>query len=385
MYNLFEALREFDESVRNEIIEDYEEHFAAGAASGKTEEQIVEELGSIDELINDLRDLSGKGGQKKNNEKAGEEAKDFTDDIVKGVSNLLGSIAGIFGKGASAVSDEVYNTIKNAMGEETTQGNTSSGEAFKEYSAEAVDKIVADTDCGNIIVTKSLDGKVHFTYENHGTSNQQLAYKFDYKQNGSTMYVSVKKQLGTTSFFKSLSAPKILLSFQIPDNFASVDAKSMSGDVKALGIKSAEVKLASMSGNVLAQEVIGRDLDESTMSGNATAESCNFINAKVKAVSGNAEYMGAVENVSVHSTSGNVKVDGRNLKSVNANSVSGSVYILLTDASGITANVNTVSGRSNISYGLSKANNAKSGKYYYGDGSVMINAKTVSGNVTING
>lgn len=385
MYNLFEALREFDESVRNEIIEDYEEHFAAGAASGKTEEQIVEELGSIDELINDLRDLSGKGGQKKNNEKAGEEAKDFTDDIVKGVSNLLGSIAGIFGKGASAVSDEVYNTIKNAMGEDTTQGNTSSGEAFKEYSAEAVDKIVADTDCGNIIVTKSLDGKVHFTYENHGTSNQQLAYKFDYKQNGSTMYVSVKKQLGTTSFFKSLSSPKILLSFQIPDNFASVDAKSMSGDVKALGIKSAEVKLASMSGNVLAQEVIGRDLDESTMSGNATAENCNFINAKVKTVSGNAEYMGAVENVSVHSTSGNVKVDGRNLKSVNANSVSGSVYILLTDASGITANVNTVSGRSNISYGLSKANNAKSGKYYYGDGSVMINAKTVSGNVTING
>ena len=38
MYNLFEALRPFDEDVRNEIISDYEEHFADGLANGKTEE-----------------------------------------------------------------------------------------------------------------------------------------------------------------------------------------------------------------------------------------------------------------------------------------------------------------------------------------------------------
>ena len=40
MYNLFEALRPFDEDVRNEIISDYEEHFADGLANGKTEYNI---------------------------------------------------------------------------------------------------------------------------------------------------------------------------------------------------------------------------------------------------------------------------------------------------------------------------------------------------------
>ena len=57
MYNLFEALRPFDEDVRNEIISDYEEHFADGLANGKTEEQIVEELGPIDELIAEKESL----------------------------------------------------------------------------------------------------------------------------------------------------------------------------------------------------------------------------------------------------------------------------------------------------------------------------------------
>ena len=60
MDKLREKLAGFDEDIRNEIFTDYEEHFTMGAANGKTEEQICEELGSIDELVDELNKLTGK-------------------------------------------------------------------------------------------------------------------------------------------------------------------------------------------------------------------------------------------------------------------------------------------------------------------------------------
>ena len=59
MKNLIEALSEFDEDIREEIINDYEDHFVNGTKSGKSEDEIAKELGSIDELVSDLKALSG--------------------------------------------------------------------------------------------------------------------------------------------------------------------------------------------------------------------------------------------------------------------------------------------------------------------------------------
>ena len=69
MKNLIEALSEFDEDIREEIINDYEDHFVNGAKSGKSEDEIANELGSIDELVSDLKALSGSGETEKTEEK----------------------------------------------------------------------------------------------------------------------------------------------------------------------------------------------------------------------------------------------------------------------------------------------------------------------------
>ena len=103
MYNLFEALRPFDEDVRNEIISDYEEHFADGLACGKTEEQIVEELGPIDELIAELKDLKGK--KKKGFDFDSMDISKAADNLVKGIAGLVGSFAGTVTKGAEKMGE----------------------------------------------------------------------------------------------------------------------------------------------------------------------------------------------------------------------------------------------------------------------------------------
>lgn len=57
MKELIEKLADFEEELVQEIVSDYEEHFANGAIKGKTEENVIAELGTVDELISELHEL----------------------------------------------------------------------------------------------------------------------------------------------------------------------------------------------------------------------------------------------------------------------------------------------------------------------------------------
>ena len=51
------ALVGFDEELVQEIVNDYEERFRVGLEKGKTEEQVVQELGSIKDLVDELGEM----------------------------------------------------------------------------------------------------------------------------------------------------------------------------------------------------------------------------------------------------------------------------------------------------------------------------------------
>ena len=53
---LKESLKDIDESVMGEIVSDYEEHFRIGRENGKGEDQICKGLGSIDDLVQEIRE-----------------------------------------------------------------------------------------------------------------------------------------------------------------------------------------------------------------------------------------------------------------------------------------------------------------------------------------
>lgn len=56
------ALVGFDEELVQEIITDYEERFRVGAERGKTEEQVIRELGSIKDLVEELGEFKQSAG-----------------------------------------------------------------------------------------------------------------------------------------------------------------------------------------------------------------------------------------------------------------------------------------------------------------------------------
>ena len=59
MQHLKEALQGYDRSFAEEILESYEEHFADGIKSGRTEEEICDELGKIENFMKDIEDMMG--------------------------------------------------------------------------------------------------------------------------------------------------------------------------------------------------------------------------------------------------------------------------------------------------------------------------------------
>ena len=129
MTKLIDALSSFDADVREEIINDYEDHFVNGLKSGKSEEEIAKELGSIEELVSDLNALSGK------NEEAGDAAKaedaDASakiNDMIKSFASFIGEMAAGINKGTKKVSSTVGDGAKDfADGAKEFANNFASG------------------------------------------------------------------------------------------------------------------------------------------------------------------------------------------------------------------------------------------------------------------
>ncbi|MDE6517374.1 MAG: DUF1700 domain-containing protein, partial [Acetatifactor sp.] len=51
---LREKLQHYNRALEMEILEDYEQHFAEGLAAGRKEEDIIAELGNIEDMLKEF-------------------------------------------------------------------------------------------------------------------------------------------------------------------------------------------------------------------------------------------------------------------------------------------------------------------------------------------
>lgn len=425
MGNLIEALRDFDEEIRNEIIGDYEEHFEIGLSNGKTEEQIIEELGSIEELVKELKDLQS---EKKADRKVfgqdgfnfnSEDVANVINDMAKGFAGFLGSVAATFSKGAEKVTESVsdgagsfvdtvasgFETVGDKVAQKTSAFAKEVAESYKAARAEndsceekvdavtegdeskpssECDSIVVKTDCGNIVAHDSATGELKVNYENYGTPNQKLAYRFESFQKGKTFYVYVKKQPGTTNFFRALSNPKIVIDVALPENMKSIELDTASGSVDCEGVSSKEIKIYDLSGSIDLKNSGFEDVTIKNVSGLVDITGVNAEDINVKAVSGKVNVEANAKTCKVNNTSGTVRVYGPAFEKVKVATVSGSVSIEVDGCPGFTADTSSVSGSVCMTHGESFIKGAKSGRQVLGDGSVSIEASTISGSININ-
>ena len=188
MAALREKLESFNFSLQQEILDDYEQHFAEGLSAGKSEEEIIEELGDIDDMI-----------------------QEFSEEERRQDLQVLE---------AFSQKSESYDCG---------------------YQGIEIDGLIA-----NVELEKSPDGKLTVDYQNNGSEEMQKRYRFYQYEENNIFHVGVKdmgeeeggKKINIfgINIFSGISTGvmngAIRLTIRIPEGFPKVSVQTVSGDLK---------------------------------------------------------------------------------------------------------------------------------------------------------
>ncbi len=433
MEMLGNALSEFGDDVKSEIIEDYEQHFTDGYSKGKTDDRIIEELGSVEDLVDELKELRGDNetpNDKQDFEKKTKSFEDYTKSFASGIGSIAATIANEAEKlfngssegasnlgknivaGFSEVGDVIVekstkfaNEVKSGYNQSRDKKESSTEEASSEAPAEdasitepdetspscdisgasSVRNVIAELHVGEVNVFKSEDGEFHAEYINEGSANQQLAYKYEFIRQGDTAYVSVKKQPGISNFFQRIIAPPISVTIMVPESFGDIKIHTNAGNTNFTNINAHDIKTTTLAGNVNFTTCSLNSIDANTMAGNVyfNEETADTITCKSNA--GNVTIEGSIRNITTTCTAGNAKISTRNTESVTADNTAGNINVSLTEINGIESDIGTTAGNATICFDGNKVKGNKFVKLTFGDGSVKVNCHTTAGNVSVTG
>ncbi|MDE5951329.1 MAG: DUF4097 family beta strand repeat-containing protein, partial [Acetatifactor sp.] len=213
MSTLREKLQRYNRALETEILEDYEQHFAEGLAEGRTEEEIIAELGNIEDML-----------------------QEFSEEDLK---------------------QEL----------EAVESQASQSNSYEQlYRAVVIEGLLADVE-----VRRSQDDQLKIDYENRGSKSQKLRYRFyQYEENG-VFYAGVKDCKDMLSTFANLGnrsfSGGINLSVQIPAGIPAIRVYTSSGDLDIREIQTQELEARCASGDLRIEDVACKKLNGKTQSG----------------------------------------------------------------------------------------------------------------------
>ena len=261
MKNLQEKLERFGQELQEEILEDYRQHFVEGENEGKSEEEIIRELGNIEEMIRELAE------------------EDLPEEFLE--------------PGAMGVSRESGDGNRR----ETKDTELKSSFSYSGcYKAMVLEGKVAD-----VHVESSEDDQIHVDYEAKGV-NSQLNYEYYQYDEDGIFYAGVKRRKGIRddgdsdekmvkvtlfghtiisygSFSSFSSGQYISLTVKVPKSVAKLTAKTASGNVHVSGIELESFEGNAASGNMEIEEMVVDRLKAHTGSGNVDVRRTEFISA----------------------------------------------------------------------------------------------------------
>ena len=397
MTKLQEKLERFGQELQEEILEDYRQHFAEGENEGKSDEEIIEELGNIEDMIRELSE----------------------DDLPEGFAQGTLDPAARQDKSGQELSG-------NSDGGERTAKDAQQKRSFA-YSG-YYKGIVLEGKSANVSVGRSVDDKIHVDYEVKGVSNQLNYEYYQYEEDG-TFYAGVRRRKGVreegdseekmvkvTLFGRTIisygnignfnsDGQYITLTVKVPKGVPKLVTKVGSGNIRVSDLELESFDGNSGSGNVELNELVADRMKAHTGSGNITADHAEFISGSFETGSGNvkAERIKG-RDLRCGTGSGNIKIDSAaavyhlstgsgNIKAravgepegLDMTTGSGSVRLELEGTKGMETTVRSGSGSIHIDWNGEESQKVKNGTYAYGNSACKIRANTGSGSIRISG
>lgn len=404
MAALQKKLECFNRELQKEIVEDYEQHFAEGIAAGKTEEEIVAELGSIEDMIQELPE----------------------EDLRQ--------------EGAEAGGQEEESEGSACDGEDR-QSNIYPGE----HKA-----VVIDGTIGDVNIEQSDDGQIHVEYKN----NVNKEYHFYQYEEEGVFYAGIRRDKGASTkdakravkimlFGKTLnvdldnpldfgktfvnvwnsgSGGEIVLNVKVPAGMPRLEVKTLSGDINVMDVTPEQLyinstsgdielrhvtadrlKLNTTSGDITANRIYSSDMDVCVSSGDVELEDADVgtlhlqaasgdfsgshirgNSAAVATGSGDVELEGCFERYSVRTGSGDVEFRAEaGANEIRVGTGSGDVELDLTAVESTEVTVNTGSGEATVYSAGGVRHQVTRGTSTVGSGDCKVYVSTGSGDAEI--
>lgn len=377
LHALKEALKSVDIKVMEEIVSDYEEHFQVGLQNGKSEEQICEELGSIDDLVKEINEVYHTGSQESqahtheraNNrqEQSSKEGQDKwyygpdTDKITNTLNRVLDSTSDAINHALHATSEaiskvdvkEIGNKLKSSMERAASRlndladnhygrhpgsfdANAMNAESYQDNITKSYDNsepgnqkmnLVVDGFSADIRVRESTDGKINIRYENNGSERQRQRVVFYSFMEGNTVYAGIRLT-GNSVFVFNLKPYDIVIYLEIPERMGVIDIKTASGDIGIINVASERLFSETASGDISLTQVGADEFKIKSVSGDISIEDGSSMQATVGTISGDIDAKNiTARDLSLKSTSGDVEADNTKADIIDYSSLSGSLEI----------------------------------------------------------
>ena len=393
MKRLEDELSSLDEETKNEMLENYREHFAAGEALGRSDEELCEELGDVNQAAGEILEMMsarpGTGSAKENapgntanngpepggqlpdngEEKAEKEPSTGEQDrpahkpeaealpVKKAQEEAVGlqEITALFRPETEEKAE--HNHSQSSM--DYTKPHNLADEKPYCMPAEGIRRIRVSAVWADVDLRCSAAEYAQLRYISNRGDLFTKGWVIDCSLRDGELLVEVKHKLRTVMSAFNLSGR---ICIELPLKlYAAAELTSVSGDTRISILKSRNLSISSTSGDISVTDVqtesakmnavsgdckmdyvTGREISLASVSGDAIAQAVETEILNIQSVSGDVKAYGNFARIAASAVSGDVSVENRSSCSIEASTVSGDVEIAPEQS--LEGSVSTTSG-----------------------------------------
>lgn len=380
-------LNKCNRTAAKDVMEDIKLHFEEAQSDGRSDEDIIAELGSIDDLVNEFSKLID------------EEHTDIVPSYSLNKDKVEVVTGTILDKDNRPINIE-FNPIDGSYKEISVDincdisdveiKNSTTGECYCEFIGgnDLLERLslTLEEQKSEQFYSVSVTGKRKFlsfiaklTNSNYGTLVIYVPYNVN-KISAVCKFadIQIENQLAKDINLKTGSGDII------GNNFEAINSKVLtgSGDVEFKNVKS-NLTVTTGSGDIKLLDIVGQKAELSTGSGDIKGRYITVEEVEVLTGSGDIQLQAAIEQFNAKTGSGSIEFDSNTkVNKVTIKSGSGDITLNMPEVTGMQSVIKTGSGDVSV---LFKGNlmSGMKGRASIGDASTQVDIKIGSGDVKI--
>ena len=283
---LNQALANYSPNFKKDILDAFEAHFQEGISEGRSEEEIMNDLGTIDDVIENIHMM---GGEK---ETVHKEQKNKDYEVLKeGLSTAFHAF--------TRIADEALGHAKDFTANINRKKNTA--QYYSEPQSETLPNSIVKLVIHSETLMSSLDIKLE--------KGNELHYEFTQSHSIFTNPISdgIRCEVSDTTG-KILVNGSGNLTVQIPDGVTTITMEAPAGDVDINDIKLDEFNCHNTSGDITLNRVEMKRADFTMMAGDLDISDSNFDEIGMQLSCGDVDLTNTTGNLYANLSAGDIDI-----------------------------------------------------------------------------